>query len=162
MRIRVALVALGLFALSACGDEGTNVPSLPDPGTVASRLPTNLPSLPTNLPTTLPPPPSLPSNLPTKLPTRLPGIEGMQKYTSTVKAQVPEAASGRTDAEIAAVGLQSCGLLKADRPAAEVIERTRSLGGLDAEAVDEATARELVKLAIDTICLDEKSRVDEF
>jgi hypothetical protein len=43
-----------------------------------------------------------------------------------------------------------------------VIAETRTLGTADAEATDEATARELVKLAIDTVCLDQAKRVDEF
>jgi hypothetical protein len=168
VRIRIVLVGLALLGVAGCGEDA---PTIPDPGAAASRaasnlatrLPTALPSVP-SVPTSLP---SLPTNLPTKLPTSipsfsLPGAEGMQRFVSTVKSQVPEAAKGRSDAEIAGVGLQACTLLKSGRPASEITARTRSLGTLDAEAVDEATARELVKLAIDTMCIDQKSRVDEF
>jgi hypothetical protein len=42
------------------------------------------------------------------------------------------------------------------------VAETRSLGTPDAEATDQATARELVKLAIDTTCPDQDRRVDEF
>ncbi len=161
VRIRIVLVSLALLGVAGCGEGG---PSIPDPGSVASRAASKLPTVPTSLPTSLPSdlPTSLPSNLPTKIPSiSVPGVEGVQRFVSTAKSQVP-ATSGRSDAEIGAVGLQACALLKAGRPAAEIVALTRSLGTLDAEATDEATARELVKLAIDTICLDQRQRVDEF
>jgi hypothetical protein len=75
---------------------------------------------------------------------------------------VPEAASGRTDAEIAAVAVRACRGLAAGRSADDLLAEARSLGTVDAEATDPATARELVKLAIDTVCLDQAPRVDEF
>jgi hypothetical protein len=71
-------------------------------------------------------------------------------------------AQGRGDAQIGAIGATACAALKARRPAGDVVALTRSLGTLDAEAIDEATARELVKLAIDTVCPDQAARVDEF
>ena len=164
MLTRIAIGTLVLLLLTACGDDGPNVP---DPGTVASRLPSNLPSvpplpsLPTSLPTSLPSDlPSVPTSLPSvSLP---PGVTGMKQFISTVRARVPEVAKGRADAEIAAVGIAACTNLKAGRSADEIVTVTRSLGTLDAQAVDDATARELVKLAIDTMCPGEKDRVDEF
>jgi hypothetical protein len=79
-----------------------------------------------------------------------------------VRGKLPQVAAGRADAEITAVATRACQALAADRSADEIVAETRSLGTLDAEATDQATARELVKLAIDTTCLDQARRVDEF
>jgi hypothetical protein len=79
-----------------------------------------------------------------------------------VRARVPDVASGRSTAEIAAIATTACRSLRAGRSADDVQAEARSLGTLDAEATDDATARELVKLAIDTTCLDQAKRVDEF
>jgi hypothetical protein len=75
---------------------------------------------------------------------------------------VPEVAAGRSTAEIAAIATTACRSLRAGRSAEEISAAAKSLGTLDAEATDDATARELVKLAIDTVCLDQARRVDEF
>jgi hypothetical protein len=79
-----------------------------------------------------------------------------------VRARVADVAAGRTTAEIAAVAVRACVALRAGRPAEEIQAEARSLGTLDAEATDDATARELVKLAIDTVCADQAGRVDDF
>jgi hypothetical protein len=75
---------------------------------------------------------------------------------------VPDVAAGRTTSEIAAIATTACRSLRAGRPAERITAEARSLGTLDAEATDDATARELVKLAIDTTCLDQARRVDQF
>jgi hypothetical protein len=79
-----------------------------------------------------------------------------------VRAKAPDVAAGRTATEIAAVATTACRSLRAGRAADQITAEARSLGTLDAEATDDATARELVKLAIDTTCLDQARRVDEF
>jgi hypothetical protein len=81
---------------------------------------------------------------------------------AVVRARVPDVANGRTDAEIAAVARTACRNLARGTSADDVVAQAQSLGTLDAEATDQATARELVKLAIDTVCLDQARRVDEF
>ncbi len=83
-------------------------------------------------------------------------------FVKVVRAQVPEVARGRSDAEIATVAVQACQSLAAGRSADRIVAEAQSLGTLDAEATDQGTARELVKLAIDTVCLDQAGRVDEF
>jgi hypothetical protein len=79
-----------------------------------------------------------------------------------VRARTPDVAAGRTTAEIGAIATTACSSLRRGRPAEQIAAEARSLGTLDAEATDDATARELVKLAIDTTCLDQARRVDEF
>jgi hypothetical protein len=79
-----------------------------------------------------------------------------------VRARVPDVAAGRSTAEIAGIATTACRSLRGGRPAEQIAAEARSLGTLDAEATDDATARELVKLAIDTTCLDQARRVDEF
>ncbi len=90
------------------------------------------------------------------------GTGGTAEFVRVVRARVPEVAAGRSTAGIAAIATTACRSLRAGRPAEQVQAEARSLGTLDAEATDDATARELVKLAIDTTCLDQAGRVDEF
>jgi len=59
--------------------------------------------------------------------------------------------------------VRACAGLRARTNSAEDVQaEARSLGTLDAEATGGATARELVKLAVDTVCLDQAGRVPEF
>ena len=90
------------------------------------------------------------------------GAGGTAEFVRVVRARVPEVAAGRTTAEIAGIAATACRSLRAGRPVEQIQAEARSLGTLDAEATDDATARELVKLAIDTTCLDQARRVDEF
>ncbi|GIE82083.1 hypothetical protein Aph02nite_80330 [Actinoplanes philippinensis] len=79
-----------------------------------------------------------------------------------VRAQLADIAAGRQDAEIQAIADTACAALAAGNSTDEIVDTTRTLGTLDAEATDHATARELIKLAIDTTCLNQRARVDEF
>lgn len=90
------------------------------------------------------------------------GNGGTAEFVRVVRARVPDVAAGRSTAEIAAIATTACRSLRAGRAAEQISAEARSLGTLDAEATDDATARELVKLAIDTTCLDQAKRVDEF
>jgi hypothetical protein len=83
-------------------------------------------------------------------------------FVTVVRQDVPDVAEGRTDDEIVAVARTACEGLSIDAPAAAVVADVRSLGTLDADATDQATARELVKLAIDTVCPDQSPRAGEF
>ena len=85
-----------------------------------------------------------------------------EQFVSVVRAQVPDVAAGRTDDEITEIATAACRGLEEGAPADEVTAAAQSLGTLDAEATDQATARELIKLAIDTVCPDQAARVDEF
>jgi hypothetical protein len=88
--------------------------------------------------------------------------DGPAAFVATVQAEVPEVALDRRDEEIEAIARQACADLAAGKDAEAVVAATRTLGTSDAEAADQATARELVKLAIDTVCPDQSGRVDEF
>jgi hypothetical protein len=87
---------------------------------------------------------------------------GLAGFVAVVRSRVPEVTLDRRDEEIEAVAQQACASLAAGKSADAIVDETRSLGTADAEATDQATARELVKLAIDTVCLDQRDRVDEF
>jgi hypothetical protein len=89
-------------------------------------------------------------------------VGGTAQFVRVVRDRVPEVAAGRSTAEIAAIAVRACAGLRAGRSAEDVQAEARSLGTLDAEATDDATARELVKLAVDTLCLDQAGRVPEF
>jgi hypothetical protein len=90
------------------------------------------------------------------------GGTGLDRFVAVVRAKVPEVAVDRRDEEIEAVAQQACASLAAGRAAGAVVAETRSLGTADVEATDQATARELIKLAIDTVCPAQAKRVDEF
>ncbi len=83
-------------------------------------------------------------------------------FVDVVRARVPEVAAGRRAEEIQAIAYTACADLAAGRTADEIVATARTLGTLDAEATDHATARELVKLAIDTTCPEQADRVDDF
>lgn len=84
------------------------------------------------------------------------------EFVDIVRSRLPEVAVDRRDEEIEAIATRACTALADGTDAETIVAETRSLGTLDAEAADHATARELVKLAIDTICPDQAARVDEF
>jgi hypothetical protein len=146
-RLWPAAVAATALMLGGC-DGGTPAP---DGATPATGVPTTS---------------AAPAATTTAGPSGTPGQEesgaGADRFVSVVRAQLPEVAADRRDEEIAAVAEQACTSLAAGDEADAVVAGTRSLGTLDAEAVDEATARELVKLAIDTVCPGQNRRVDEF
>ncbi|SDS59235.1 hypothetical protein [Actinoplanes derwentensis] len=83
-------------------------------------------------------------------------------FVGVVRAQLPEIAEGRTDRQIQAIADTACTGLAAGESGDTIVDTTRTLGTADAEATDHATARELIKLAIDTTCLPQAPRVDEF
>jgi hypothetical protein len=73
-------------------------------------------------------------------------------FVDVVRAELPDIAVDRRDDELQAIADQACAAL-ADGTGADGIEaQTRSLGTQDAEATDQGTARQLVKLAIGTTC----------
>jgi hypothetical protein len=90
------------------------------------------------------------------------GGAGSAEFVAVVRRAVPEVARGRTDAEIAAIATTACTGLRAGVDGDALVATVQSLNTQDAEATDQATARELIKLAIDTNCLDQARRVDEF
>jgi hypothetical protein len=90
------------------------------------------------------------------------GSKGLDDFVTVVRAKVPEVAVDRRDEEIEAIAQQACASLAAGKKADALVAETRSLGTADAQATDQATARELINLAIDTVCSAQRRRVDEF
>jgi hypothetical protein len=91
-----------------------------------------------------------------------PAATAAEGFVAVVRGRLPEIAVDRRDDEIQAIADQACGALADGSEADEIVTGTRALGTPDAEATDPATARELIKLAIDTTCPDQDRRVDEF
>ncbi|MEV6487741.1 hypothetical protein AB0M20_03740 [Actinoplanes sp. NPDC051633] len=87
---------------------------------------------------------------------------GMAAFVAAVQAKMPEIAVDRRDEEIEEIAQQACASLAAGTKTDALVAETRALGTADAEATDQATARELIKLAIDTVCPAESDRVDDF
>lgn len=154
-----AALALAL-SLTACGGDGPRPSPEPAPARAGA----------TAAPATTAPGPEAPSTPPAVAPTApaptaaAPDdpVTSPAGFVAVVRAQLPEVAAGRTDDELHAVARQACVDLAAGTPADGVVATVQTLGTLDAEATDAGTARELVKLAIDTDCLDQAARVDEF
>ncbi|WP_433789820.1 hypothetical protein [Actinoplanes sp. CA-252034] len=96
------------------------------------------------------------------MPSSSAGSSSAGAFVRVVRAQLADIAAGRADAEIQAIADNACAGLADGRSTDEIVDTTRTLGTLDAEATDHATARELIKLAIDTTCFDQRARVDEF
>ncbi|WP_430782750.1 hypothetical protein [Actinoplanes sp. G11-F43] len=85
-----------------------------------------------------------------------PETAGPDTFVGVVRAQLPDIAAGRTDDQIQAIADTACAGLTAGKTGDAIVDTTRELG------TDHATARELIKLAIDRTCLDQAPRVDEF
>jgi predicted small lipoprotein YifL len=138
MRTPWLLAAAAVLALAGCGDEA---PTAVPPATTAPASPT--------------PPASAPASAGT-------GDAPAVEFVGVVRDRLPEIAVDRRDEEIEAIATRACASLTEGTDADTIVTETRSLGTLDAEATDDATARELVKLAIDTVCPERAARVDEF
>ncbi|RKS71434.1 uncharacterized protein DUF732 [Motilibacter peucedani] len=180
---RAAAYACGAVlgaVLAGCGGSDPAAPAAPAPSSPpasvpASPAPPPSSSAPRAAPSSTPPaahsatpsrtqPPraASPTARPSTAPSAPTALSGTAAFVAVVRAKAPEVAAGRLDREIAAVATDACDLLASGSSGDEVVARTQTLGTLDAEATDQATARELVKLAIDTVCLDQARRVDEF
>jgi hypothetical protein len=90
------------------------------------------------------------------------GEDGSARFVAVVRDKLPAVAADRRDEEIGQIAEQACAGLSGGKSADEVVAQARTLGTVDAEATDHATARELIKLAIDTVCPDQAKRVDDF
>jgi hypothetical protein len=87
---------------------------------------------------------------------------GSAAFVAAVREKLPVIAADRRDEEIGAIAEQACAGLSAGLKGDQIVAETRTLGTEDASATDQATARELIKLAIDQVCRDEAKRIDEF
>ena len=157
-RLRWALPAV-VLVLAACGDDHEVKPAdVPAPVPVESTATPDL-TVTTTTPAAAKPAPA------TRKPTLKPAAPtggGLAAFVRVVQSRTPEIALDRRDEEIEAIAQQACASLAAGTDADALVAETRSLGTADAEATDQATARELIKLAIDTVCPDQRDRVDEF
>lgn len=148
-----------LLALGGCGDDGTEPAPVPVPATTSSGT-TPTQALATESTTAGAAPTGRPR--PARKTPAARTAAGPDAFVATVRDKLPEIALDRRDEEISTVAGQACADLAAGDDADHVVARTRSLGTTDAEATDQATARELIRLAIDTVCPDQDRRVDEF
>ncbi|MEV4640940.1 DUF732 domain-containing protein [Actinoplanes sp. NPDC049548] len=150
-----------LLALGGCGDDATRPETVPVPATTTSGTATRAMATES---TTAGAGTATTTGRPRASRTTAAARDaaGPDGFVATVRDRLPEVALDRRDEELAAIGRQACADLAGGLDADKIVARTRSLGTADAEATDQATARELVKLAIDTICPDQDRRVDEF
>lgn len=150
-----------LLALGGCGEEAAAEPAtVPVPATTSEAPP--------------PPPAKLPVEAATSTPDprrttapKLPPIEevagtGTDVFVAAVQSRLPEIALDRRDEEIAEIAERACAALLAAEEADEIVAETRTLGTGRPKATDRATARELIRLAIDTVCPDQDRRIGEF
>jgi hypothetical protein len=148
-----------LLVLAACGDDDEVKPAdVPAPVPVESTATPDL-TVTTTTPAAAKPAPA------TRKPTLKPAAPtggGLAAFVRVVQSRTPEIALDRRDEEIEAIAQQACASLAAGKKSDALVAETRALGTADAEATDQATARELIKLAIDTVCPDQRDRVDEF
>ncbi|HET6529205.1 MAG TPA: hypothetical protein VFH03_01110 [Actinoplanes sp.] len=131
-RLGAALATLAALALTGCG-AGTPAP---EPARPASSAPAPAASAP--------------------------GHAASESFVDVVRSRLPEVAVDRRDEEIQSIADRACTALSGGADADTIVTEARALGTLDAEATDQATARELIKVAIDTTCPDQDRRVDEF
>jgi hypothetical protein len=148
---RLWLVAALLLTLGACGDEPAAEPAtVPVPATSVAPPPAS-PTTVARSRTTGPK-----AAAPTRTTPKAVAKADPAGFVSVVQRELPELAMDHRDEEIAALAQQACASLAAGRSAGAVVAEVRTFG------TDQAGARELVKLAIDTVCPQQDRRVDEF
>jgi predicted lipid-binding transport protein (Tim44 family) len=146
MARRWLIAALLLLTLGGCGDEPEAEPAtVPVPAT--SVAPPASPSTVAKSRTTGP------KAAPTRKASTSTNPAG---FVTVVQRKLPELVMDHRDEEIGALAQQACASLAAGRSADAVVTEVRTFG------TDQASARELVKLAIDTVCPEQDRRVDEF
>jgi hypothetical protein len=77
-------------------------------------------------------------------------------FVAAVQRELPELVVDHRDEEITALAEQTCAALAAGRSAGAVLAGVRTFG------TGQAHARQLVKLAIGTVCPEQDRRIDEF
>jgi len=158
------LVAALLLALGGCGDEAdaepvtVPVPAISSPMNSSPINSSPAPSLPAEAAPEQPAEaaPEQPQPVAEKIDT---GIAG---FVAIVQARMPEIAVDRRDEEIAGIARRACAALADAEEADAIVAETRTLGTGHARATNRSTARELIRLAIDTVCPDQDRRLDEF
>lgn len=78
------------------------------------------------------------------------------EFVAAVQRTMPGLTLDRRDEEIAALAQQACAALAAGRSAAAVVTEVRAFG------TDRAGARQLIKLAVGTVCPGQVRRAGEF
>lgn len=83
-------------------------------------------------------------------------------FVGVVREKLPELGQGRSDDEVQAMADVICNALAKGAKSADIVDATRSMGSRDGVPIDDATANEVVKLAIDISCPGQAPRVTEF
>jgi hypothetical protein len=152
MARRWLVAAVLLLALGGCGDEPAAEPAtVPVPATsVADPVPSRPAATVGTTPKTAEPKTAAPE---AAAQAAGPGAAG---FAAAVQRELPELVLDHRDEEIVALAEQTCAALAAGRSAGAVVAGVRTFG------TDRAHARQLVKLAIGTVCPDQDRRIGEF
>jgi hypothetical protein len=152
-----AALALTTTALTGCGTESTPV-TAPPGATTPAPVPSQVPSVIASAE------PDVSGEVDAVDPDEAPDddVAGAAGFVALVRSKLPAVATDRRDEEITLIAEAACGGLAGGLTADQVVAETRSLGTEDADATDQATARELIKLAIDKVCPEEKKRATDF
>jgi len=81
---------------------------------------------------------------------------GPAGLVAVVQRELPGVSVDHRDEEIAALAQQACAALAAGRSADAVVAGVRTFG------TDRASARQLVRLAVGTVCPEQRRRINEF
>ncbi|WP_158647558.1 DUF732 domain-containing protein [Actinoplanes sp. ATCC 53533] len=143
MAKRWLITAVLLLALGGCGDEPEAEPAtVPVPATSSDA-----------------PAPARPPVVAGQTAVRQSATEAEKSaagFVTIVQRELPGVAVDHRDEEIAALAEQACAALAAGRSADAVMAGVRAFG------TDRASARELVRLAVGTVCPAQDRRIGEF
>jgi len=81
---------------------------------------------------------------------------GPTGFVAVVQRELPGVAVDHRDEEIVTLAQQACAALAAGRSADAVVAGVRTFG------TDRASARQLIRLAVGTVCPAQRRRIDEF
>jgi hypothetical protein len=155
MTRRWLVAAVLLLTLGGCGDEPEAEPATVPVPVTTSDAP--VPASPTVVASRVAVAASSVRTTPRTTPKAAGrGRAGPAGFVTVVQRTMPGLALDRRDEEIAALAQQACATLAAGRSAAAVVAEVRTFG------TDRAGARQLIKLAVGTVCPEQDHRAGEF
>jgi hypothetical protein len=153
MARRWLVAAVLLVALGGCGDEPEAEPAtVPVPVTTsAAPLPASPSVVASRVAVAASPARTTPRATP-----KAAGRTDPAAFVAVVQRTMPGLALDRREDELATLAQQACAALTAGRSAAAVVAEVRAFG------TDRAGARQLIRLAVDTVCPEQGRRAREF
>ena len=158
MARRWLVAAVLLVALGGCGDEPEAEPAtVPVPATTSEApVPASPSVVASRVAVAASPARTTAARTTPRTTPKAAGRADPAAFVAVVQRTMPSLALDRREDELVTLAQQACAALTAGRSAAAVVAEVRAFG------TDQAGARQLIKLAVDTVCPGQERRAREF